>query len=521
MTQQPFAYTDRDYLGLKSQLVNFVQGEIPEWTADASDFAMTLIEAMAYMGDMMSYYVDLAAQESNILSANSAANVFAHAALFGYQPGLALSAETRLRFNYVTGLSEVPPSIMLTAGTKVYDAGTGLPFETAENVVVSPTEPGIVLAWEGLTRTESLGVSNGAANQRMTVPLDPGTFVDGRPGTAKVVCTSPTQVTTWLPTTNLLDHGPSDQVFALVVDSAGNASVVFGDGNSGAVPPSDMAVVLTYRQCSGATGNTVPAGAIDQWWSTYDNYDDTTSVRVLTVTNENVPAGGVNVETIDSVRAQTVKFARAQRRAVSSDDYSRVARASGAVLTAHTSAVVWSQPRVWVMPRDENLLTADADTRQALLDELDTSITALSVLGASPVMAFGQVVPVTLAVEVHVWQPVNLRTAASQVRTAILNRFAYAQADFEADITEDLVLRVIRDSVSEDVVRFAQVTTVDASALHTTNPISYPGTNQVDADATPIKGVRPLDGCVLVVRDSDLTITVRGPGKKYVDTGSS
>lgn len=517
--QQPFAYTDRDYLSLRDQLKNYVQGQIPDWTADPSDFGTVLVEAMAYMGDMLSYYVDLAAQESNILSSNSPGNIFAHAALFGYQPGMALSAQTTLQLQYKSNLASPPDLVEVPYRTRVYDANSGLVFETQEPTTIEPGTPVVVQAWEGSTRIEQIGTSVGTANQRFTVPLDAETFVDGRPDTLKVTCSNAWQTTEWRPTYNLLDHGPSDQVFALITDSLGNSSVYFGDGSSGAIPPSGMTVVLEYRQCSGTLGNTVEIGAIDQWWDTYAL--PASAVAVLDVANITQPAGGTAVESIDSIREQTVKFARAQRRAVSSDDYARVARASGAIMSAAASATVWSQPRVWVLPRDENLLTGLEAEREAVLDELDESITALSMVGSSPVITFGRVTPVRVAVEVHVWQPVNLRTAADRVRTAILNRFSYANADFDKEITEDLLLRVIRDTVPDDVVRFAQVTSVTGDALTTLLASLYPGFNQVDADYDQVKGVRPVDGAALVIRNEDLVITVRGPGKKYVDVGST
>lgn len=519
--QQPFAYTDRDYLSLRDQLKNYVQGQIPEWTADPSDFGTVLVEAMAYMGDMLSYYVDLAAQESNILSSNSPGNIFAHAALFGYQPGMALSSHTNLQMQFKSINESSPSFIEVPFRTQVYDPSSGLVFETREDITVDQDSPLVVVAWEGYTRVEQIGVSVGTANQRFTVPLDAEAFVDGRPDTLKVTCSNAWGDTEWRPTYNLLDHGPYDNVFALITDSIGNSSVYFGDGTSGKIPPSGVTVVLEYRQCSGRLGNTVDVGAINQWWDTYAI--PTSAVVNLDVVNITQPSGGTPVESIDSIREQTVKFARAQRRAVSTDDYERVARSSGAVLTAASSATVWSQPRVWVLPRDEQVLTAPdkAEERKTILSELDETITSLSVMGSSPVMVWGRTVPTDVEVEVHVWKPVNLRIAADRVRTAILNKFSYQNANFDVEITEDLILRTIRDFVPDDVVRFAQVTHISADVRSTLPASLYPGFNQEDADYTPVKGVRPIDGSALVIRNENLTISVRGPGKKYLDVGSS
>ena len=516
--QVPFDYTNRDYLAIRDQLKTYLKSRVPDWTADPSDFGTVLVEAMAAMGDMLSYYVDIAAQESNLLSSNSPANVFAHAQLFGYQPALASSAEVELRLSYTPAEGQ-PAEVTVFSGAMAYDAASGLTFEIVEDVTVAD-QPVIAHAIEGRSRLEVLGTSSGAPGQRMTIPLEAAAYVDGRPGVTTLECQSPQQTTTWMPTYNLLDHGPEDRVFAVVIDAVGNAMVVFGDGDSGAIPPAGSAVVLRYRECSGESGNRVPANAITQWYVSYDSglFDQT---RGVAVTNPEPPVGGVGIETLDQVRSQTVKFARSQRRAVSTDDYERVARASGQVLTAHSDAQVWSQPRVWVLPRDETVLRNEDDRGIEVLEELDRSITALSMMGTDPVVAFGRVAEVRVAVEIHVWPPVDLRTAARAVRSALMAELGYPNADFARDITDDYVLRIIRDAVSDDVVRFARVTDISGKADEVSNIGLYGGIGQDSIDYTPIEGVSPRNGYALVLKDPNLVVTVLGKGKRYVDAGSA
>lgn len=515
--QIPFDYTNRDYLSIRDQLKSYLQTRVPEWTADPSDFGTVLVEAIAYMGDMLSYYVDIAAQEATVLSSNSPTNVFAHAQLFGYQPSLASSAQVDLRLTYDQKEGQ-PDEILVFQGAQAYDAASGLVFETVEDVSVG-AEPVTVKAIEGLSRVEVIGTSSGAPGQRMTIPLEASAYLDGRPGVTSLECQSPQQTTTWTPTYNLLDHGPNDRVFALLIDSVGNAMAVFGDGDSGAIPPAGTAVVLRYRECSGDRGNRVPENAITQWYTSYDSgmFDQ---ARGVAVNNPSAPVGGVNIETLDQVRTQTVRFARSQRRAVSSVDYARVSRASGQILTSHADAQVWSQPRVWVLPRDETVLRNEDERGVEILEELDRTITSLAMMGTDPVVAFGGVAEVRLSVEIHVWPPVDLRTAAKSLRTALLREFGYPNADFSRNITDDLVLRVIRDTISDDVVRFARVTDISGDPGEVTNIGLYGGIGQENIDYTPIEGVSPRNGYALVLKDSDLVVTVLGKGKRYVDAGS-
>jgi len=58
----------------------------------------------------------------------------------------------------------------------------------------------------------------------------------------------------WTQVENFENAGPSDTVF--VVDTKdGIASIIFGDGAHGAVPPSGSGVTTTYRNGSGSTGH--------------------------------------------------------------------------------------------------------------------------------------------------------------------------------------------------------------------------------------------------------------------------
>ena len=514
MTQNPLNFTQRDYLGLRDQLTAFVQNRIPEWTPDASDFAYVLLEAMSYMGDMMSYYVDIAAQESNILSANSAANVFAHAELYGYQPGLAQSAQVELLLNksdsYVLPDGSTFSELTVSAGSRAYDATTGLIFETVEDVVVGD-EPVTVLARQGTTRTVTVGVSNGGAGQRMTVPLDSGTYLDGTKNITYAVING----TQWIPTTSLLDHGPNDAVFAVMTDPLGNSAILFGDGISGAIPPVNSEVRLTYRQCDGAFGNSVNAYGVTQWLADYTATDALFSG--VTVTNPSRPVGGVDVESIDNVRAQAVKFAKAQRRAVSTNDFARVLRASGDVLTAWADSRVWSRPIIWVMPRDPLVLTeTDPTRRNELISTLERQVSSLAMAGMSPTVLMGHVATVNVQVEIRVWDPIDLRTAALLVRSAILSNFAYDDIDFERDITEDYILRIIRDNVDDNIVRFARVNNISGDPSQVTGLGTYPGVG-VEYTPTEVQAVRPQAGNVLVVDDQSLEIVVIGTGEIYID----
>jgi len=91
---QTFDYTSRDYYAIRDHLIEVVKTRIPEWTGeDPSDFGLALVEAMAYLGDLMSYYIDRAGNEAFLPTATRRQSVINIARMLGYTPGRAVAAK--------------------------------------------------------------------------------------------------------------------------------------------------------------------------------------------------------------------------------------------------------------------------------------------------------------------------------------------------------------------------------------------------------------------------------------------
>lgn len=100
-------YTSRDYASLREDLIKSVQARIPAWTGnDPSDFGLAVVESFAYLGDLLSYYIDRAANEAFLSTATQRQNVVNIAGTLGYTPSLGRSAFVRLNVT-VPGNSRV------------------------------------------------------------------------------------------------------------------------------------------------------------------------------------------------------------------------------------------------------------------------------------------------------------------------------------------------------------------------------------------------------------------------------
>jgi hypothetical protein len=80
-------YTGRDYFSIREQLISRIQERIPDWTAsDPADFGVALVEAFAYMGDLISYYIDRTANEFSLATATQRNSILNIAQTYGYIP---------------------------------------------------------------------------------------------------------------------------------------------------------------------------------------------------------------------------------------------------------------------------------------------------------------------------------------------------------------------------------------------------------------------------------------------------
>ena len=167
---------------------------------------------------------------------------------------------------------------------------------------------------------EVLGVSNGRPDQRFL--LDNAPILVRRDDERIVIATGAEQQD-WTEVESFVDSGPLDRHFCW---SSSTGVVTFGpniryaDGSTrqhGAVPPEGARVIATkYRHGGGAAGN-VGAGRLSALRS---------SIAYITrVDNFEAAIGGVDAETIDGAKRRAPQTLRAGARAVTAEDFERLA----------------------------------------------------------------------------------------------------------------------------------------------------------------------------------------------------
>jgi len=99
-TNRDIKYINRDFESFRSRLIEFTQTYFPSTYNDfsATSPGMMFIEQAAYVGDVLSFYLDNQFQETFIQYAQQTNNVFELAYMFGYKPKTTGVAQTDIDF---------------------------------------------------------------------------------------------------------------------------------------------------------------------------------------------------------------------------------------------------------------------------------------------------------------------------------------------------------------------------------------------------------------------------------------
>lgn len=288
----------------------------------------------AYMGDLMSYYVDRSANEAFISTASRRASILRQAALLDYVPTLRSAARTTLTFSNTTASAvTIPAGTQVATSTTATGEETPIYFETDAQVIV-PAQVGAtpgaanVAATQGQTKTEYVGLSTGLANQ--TYPLDEFPVIED---SIEIEIDS----VVYTKVQYLIDVTGATPAFSTFTDADDITYVVFGDNIGGRIPPINKTINATYRIGGGLVGN-VPAGSLEE----IDPDNIWGAPSGLTVTNADAAAYGADAESTDSIKINAPSSIKSLNRAVSVEDYASLALQVSGIQKASATAENYS-----------------------------------------------------------------------------------------------------------------------------------------------------------------------------------
>jgi hypothetical protein len=356
-------YTGRDYYAIRSELIARIQSRIPEWTAsDPADFGVALVEAFAYMGDLMSYYIDRNANESFINTAVQRQSVLNIAQTYGYIPAGYRQSYTSLTFTNTSNTEvTIPAGTIVSGDVVVGDTVETVYFTTAADVTIieqvdetagtndttSYHGRSVILVSDNSTiNGELIGTSTGLPN--MTFELGETPVVDG---SIELYVQDGDVFSKWSQVQHLLDYGPTDLVFSIYLDENNIVYATFGDGVSGVIPTTYSEIRAKYTVGGGEVGNVIPDTLTTLFYVPGLTDSQTTALQsAITVTNTTTAIGGSDPETTDQIRISAPLSLRANNRAVTLQDYADLSLAVSGIGKASASASVWTSVTVYIAP---------------------------------------------------------------------------------------------------------------------------------------------------------------------------
>lgn len=513
-------YTSRDFEAIRDDMISLIQYFLPEWkNRDASDFGITLIELFAYMGDIMSYYIDRAANESFITTASQRDSVLRIARLLDYTPTASTPATVTLSFSTLNTSAQTVPAGTQVSTTSIVDGeNTEIIFETDTAITVSPSVDGgltagpvtTVAATQGYTVEQTginaLAVSNGLADQVYALAEYP-VIKDSIEITVDGV------VYTFVD--YLVDYSGNDPVFTIDVDAEDITYILFGDNVGGRIPPRNATIEAVYRVGVGAAGN-VAENTLTEIVTNYQ--------VGLQVNNEDAASGGSDTEDTDSIRISTPISIRALNRAVTLTDYESLAIQVAGVAKASALANTYNNITLYFAPSGDPGVEDNNITPTTVFTNLTTDVNTFFEDKMPPTTTLTLQPPsyVSVDIELNLFILAQYRqsTVVTAVQNVLSNFLAFDNVDFEDRITLQDILTEI-SAVSG--VSYATITLLNRAKLVTavsrTSPSStatitvanhgYSNGNTVTITGT---GDATIDGTWTIAGAATNTFTITSGG---------
>ncbi|MFN2497151.1 MAG: baseplate J/gp47 family protein, partial [Pseudonocardiaceae bacterium] len=409
------------------------------------DFGNVLLELFAHLGDILSYYQDRVANESFLGTARTRRSVIEHLRLIGYELGTAAPAATTLS---LTVPGTVSATVTVTKGdafaTKSQKNRPSLRFEytreapltidfstlsadpVTKRKIFGAAQGGIPVEEGRLIRDELLGTSDGTPNQRF--PLAHPRLILRPPGPGQqsrdvlVVTQLATQPAnagdTWTRRESLAFSQAGQRDYLVEIDAEDRATVVFGDGSFGKIPPPGTSIRVTYRVGGGLAGN-VAANTV----TTIINAPQL-ALLGATVTNPGPATGGAEREDIAHAVQHAPAVFRSLRRAVTAADYEALALSFKGVGKVRAVATGWNQVTLYVAPEGGGKVSdvLEADLKGFFEDKRMLS----QLIEISDV----DYVPIYVTAEIAVESFYVVADVVARVQQAVAQLLAFDRVDF-------------------------------------------------------------------------------------------
>jgi len=386
-------YTSRDFAALKADLIALIRERTgTNWNpTDYSDLGNVLVETFAYMGDIMSHYLDRIANETTIDTAIQRKTLLSFAKLYDYVISGPTPATVNVTFTNVSSNTiDIPIGTQVmaplsfgayaevyfettTAATAIVP-GASITLPCQEGKTVNTDKPDLIDSTYNISLPANLGSSDGSANQTFYIPetgvVNNSITVYVGQGVAFGI---------WTYKDNLFEAGPGDRVFTTSPNEDGTINIVFGDNVNGAIPPSGQLISASYKVSVGSAGN-IKSLAITELTFFPGNLDPQVTTY-FTVSNSTPATGGADADSTVDIKNKIKAAVLTRRRAVTLSDYAYLANLTEGVGKANAASSVYTNINLYIQPMNDG----QAATGYPQVNIVGTSTTGSAVTFATDV----------------------------------------------------------------------------------------------------------------------------------------
>ena len=301
-------YTSKDLEALEARLRALVESVFPTWTDhDRADFGNVLIGLFSHATSVLTKYQDNQSREAFLAWATQRKNMLALGKLVSFSARTAAAASADVTYSIPAAMAG---DVVINPGdtfrtSEVTDAAI---FQELATITIPAGSTSAAGSVENSTPQSDSITSDGTPNQKFVLTASP--YLDDS-ATAEFGADTYTEVDDFLESTATSLH------FTLTVDANDLATLTFGNGINGKIPPAGAGTV-TYKTGGGAAGN-VNAGTINRVDGSYTDAFGT--AVVVSVTNALAASGGEDRMSVESMRLLIPASVRAQTRCIAREDF--------------------------------------------------------------------------------------------------------------------------------------------------------------------------------------------------------
>ncbi len=299
-----FEYQTRTAEQIEEALKTVLPAELPEVTNSDEDPLYRGLKVFAGIFEMLQYYIDRAAQESNIESAEFFSSIVRLARAEDYRVRGRKPFEVVLTF---TLSSNAPTDVVIPQGT-VVETVAGLQYTTitSATIIAGTTTVNVVAQQKQLFVNQNIGTTNGTPNQTIQISEK---LVD-----SSVILNIGAEVYTGVDT--FYYSLPNSANFIQTVNSDRVNEIILGDGVNGKLPITNQTILADYALTEGEDGR-ASAGELTEIVSNITLPNSYT----ISCTNLNDASGGRDIQTNSEIAKGLKALNRTVETAVSKETY--------------------------------------------------------------------------------------------------------------------------------------------------------------------------------------------------------